>query len=114
VVALNKMDLEDAGALVEELRGEVMAAAQRHQLEQAESDPLPPFAIVPCSAVSGGLRSARRWSVLGHASWAAAGCLGASARRSSVLWVRAGLAAALPWRAGRGWPLRPALRPAGS
>jgi translation elongation factor EF-1alpha len=53
VVALNKMDLEDAGALVDEVRSEVMAAALRHQQEQPESAPLPPLAIVPCSALSG-------------------------------------------------------------
>eukprot|EP00879_Flechtneria_rotunda_P016960 GHRR01017756.1.p1 GENE.GHRR01017756.1~~GHRR01017756.1.p1 ORF type:complete len:501 (+),score=174.15 GHRR01017756.1:298-1800(+) len=54
VVALNKMDLEDAGALRQEVADEVVAAAV--QLHQQHTD-LPgltaPAAIIPCSAVTG-------------------------------------------------------------
>eukprot|EP00882_Tetradesmus_deserticola_P024133 GHRQ01026362.1.p1 GENE.GHRQ01026362.1~~GHRQ01026362.1.p1 ORF type:complete len:299 (+),score=149.20 GHRQ01026362.1:519-1415(+) len=55
VVALNKMDLEDAGDLREEVAHEVMAAA--HQLQQQHAQDVPgftaPAAIIPCSAVTG-------------------------------------------------------------
>jgi hypothetical protein len=53
VVALNKMDLEDAGALAEEVAGEV-AAAGRRLVEQYPDHMGPPAAIVPCSAATGG------------------------------------------------------------
>jgi hypothetical protein len=53
VVALNKMDLEDAGALAEEVAAEV-AAAGRRLVEQYPDQMGPPAAIVACSAATGG------------------------------------------------------------
>jgi len=55
VVALNKMDLEDAGALREEVAEAVRAAAARHAHEWRDEDVTPgqPVDVVAVSAVTG-------------------------------------------------------------
>ncbi|WIA30129.1 hypothetical protein OEZ86_000222 [Tetradesmus obliquus] len=55
IVALNKVDLEDAGDLREEVTHEVMAAARKLQQQHAQDVPgfTAPAAIIACSAVTG-------------------------------------------------------------
>jgi translation elongation factor EF-1alpha len=52
VVALNKMDMEDAGALRDEIAHEVMAAAAG-LVKQYPGESSSPVAIVACSALTG-------------------------------------------------------------
>ncbi|KAG1673633.1 hypothetical protein FOA52_013297 [Chlamydomonas sp. UWO 241] len=55
VVALNKMDMEDAGGLREELIEAIEAAAMRHRTEWANEEWVPsvPVMVVPVSALEG-------------------------------------------------------------
>lgn len=53
VVALNKMDMEDAGGLRDEIKQELQASARRLQEDNPDSRVTPPAAIVSCSALTG-------------------------------------------------------------
>ena len=52
VVALNKMDMEDAGALKEEITHEVLAVATS-LIQQHPGESSSPVAVVACSALTG-------------------------------------------------------------
>lgn len=53
VVALNKMDLEDAGGLKEEVATEVALVARQFLEDHPDLSPSLPWALVPCSAITG-------------------------------------------------------------
>lgn len=53
IVALNKMDLEDAAALRQEVADEVLAVADQLQEQHGADVIVGPAAVVPCSAASG-------------------------------------------------------------